>query len=1583
MTRLPRLSVIPFVLAIVASCALLSEAHAQSCPISGGNPTCGSSSTSQSSPNPSSGVGNPIDVTTGNKYQREVDIEIPGDLSIGFERHYNSLLGQPGLLGRGWSHTYETRLSRTEKPATGAHAQSPEITLIQADGRVVTFQPFETTPTVRRYRSMPSGYGLIEEDLGAIERLRSANAANRGLAADQLAVWKWQWSDGRILTFNGRGLIKTIERPDGRALRVQYDIQRRFSRLTDGYGNWLEASYWDNAAERLRAFEVAANPASHGGGYRGRLKSLTLSSGERIQYVYDVHGNLSEVVYADGTTRRYEYSARNGSDLLTKIVGCDGRLFAAYDYDAAGHASASVHPDHRDDVKVSYQWPTPKQHLGRTTVEDATGAKTVYTWRADGEPGSPFLLKSDGPGCRTCAAGNMRYDYDANHRVTKTVRVDASGAPIEQLTTSIDDLGRARVVEIAPITEGKVQPANWRETREYAGNSLWPTLITRPSVVPGREHTVQVEYNERAQPTRITEKGYQFNGPQGMVLVSEGYWNAAPLERVTTLTYTTTHGLSLLHSIDGPLPGTADTSTYDYDAAGALQSIVHPMRVRERFERDSWGRVIRHAGLDGVTDTLEYGSDSRITRFARGDTWMTVRYDAAGQIAAIQDSLGQQLTLTRNDAGELVQIADAAGNRIHWNYGEHGEVRELSLLNPDGSLSQRRNPGPASIERTEQGVSIPNESMLSSIAGVLPDEAAATLAGLQSTQPSETASGASPKLNQRDIHGTPVAMRTMYDAQRRATTYVYDDFGRLTAEHSPVSGTTRYRWDETDHLIERVTTDDTVTRITRDALGRAIRVRAGPEDGRIEWGAANRPTRVTFVGGEERFEYDAQARLTSHTLFVDGKQFRISYEFDVLGRMLRKHLPDGSVLRYRYNGPLHPKPGILAAIYKEGVVDRPIVTDLNAPDERFADQGFTFGNGLLQRRVLDQDGRPVSVGNPKVGQSHLDWSRKGPSATYTHAASVGDSVAEDSLPPLSARIAGSVSEFGESGFEPTKSEANPYFVQSSRFDARGQLLEDSQRRYEWDALGRLTRVSRHEDSGFIRTGLSDRPPERAIAEYRYNLFGERIEKLTHDAKGTKLTYFLWDGTELAAEMDQNGKVLREYVYLEDRPVALLSGRAIYAIHTDHRMAPVAVTDSSRHVVWQADVRDNGAAVVLAGSKLELPLRASNQYFDAETGLHYNLYRYLDATAGRYLSPDPMGLAAGPDLYQFALGRPHVFVDLLGLQSTTNWSTATYNQKFVEIIKRTIPLVPQQIGAALQKLTQPSTLVAMAAIFATFTALQATPIGWIADAALIGYSLWMVGSGLNLLIQTFLQLDKNVKAAKCDPDLTAAAQQLAAGFVTGGGQLVGGLAGVWGSASGGGITRVADGITSVIDYAKSALGIGEEATAEVVLDGATTGAAPENPPIEQGPGGTVKQSKTGITWATAVQGIKAQGLAFENYLDNFLTGRLPVNFKTFDFFDQTTGVATSAKTLNTTAPGYSSNPASIYSALKKYIDAASSFTEYTLSDVPLTAAEITQRDMQLAVPAGTTAQEWAQINRAIQYASGLNPPVKVIVTVVEP
>lgn len=106
----------------------------------------------------------------------------------------------------------------------------------------------------------------------------------------------------------------------------------------------------------------------------------------------------------------------------------------------------------------------------------------------------------------------------------------------------------------------------------------------------------------------------------------------------------------------------------------------------------------------------------------------------------------------------------------------------------------------------------------------------------------------------------------------------------------------------------------------------------------------------------------------------------------------------------------------------------------------------------------------------------------------------------------------------------------------------------------------------------------------------------------------------------------------------------------FYFHTDHLDTPKAITNSSQQVVWEADYSPFGEASVESG--IVNNLRFSGQYFDQETGLHYNYNRYYDPLLGRYLSSDPIGLEGGINTYTYTSNNPINFIDPYGLEVTT-------------------------------------------------------------------------------------------------------------------------------------------------------------------------------------------------------------------------------------------------------------------------------------------------------------------------------------------
>ncbi|NVZ21632.1 RHS domain-containing protein, partial [Pseudomonas costantinii] len=181
-------------------------------------------------------------------------------------------------------------------------------------------------------------------------------------------------------------------------------------------------------------------------------------------------------------------------------------------------------------------------------------------------------------------------------------------------------------------------------------------------------------------------------------------------------------------------------------------------------------------------------------------------------------------------------------------------------------------------------------------------------------------------------------------------------------------------------------------------------------------------------------------------------------------------------------------------------------------------------------------------------------------------------------------------------------------------------------------------------------------PNGQTASYRYDPFGRRISK-TVDSKTTE---FFWQGDKLVAEHHADRH--RSYLYEPDsfRPLALLEGfgpkdTQPFHYQLDHLGTPQELTDRDGEIVWSAHYRAYGEIARLDINKIDNPLRFQGQYFDPESGLHYNRHRYYNPDIGRYLTPDPVKLAGGINAYQYA-PNPTGWVDPLGLNANCPGST---------------------------------------------------------------------------------------------------------------------------------------------------------------------------------------------------------------------------------------------------------------------------------------------------------------------------------------
>ncbi|WP_141675273.1 RHS repeat domain-containing protein, partial [Gilliamella sp. Nev3-1] len=223
----------------------------------------------------------------------------------------------------------------------------------------------------------------------------------------------------------------------------------------------------------------------------------------------------------------------------------------------------------------------------------------------------------------------------------------------------------------------------------------------------------------------------------------------------------------------------------------------------------------------------------------------------------------------------------------------------------------------------------------------------------------------------------------------------------------------------------------------------------------------------------------------------------------------------------------------------------------------------------------------------------------------------------------------------------------------------------SDKHFEYDRFGNLIAEKRGKDHSLVTHYQYDCrhrlikviKPTGLIITYTYDAFNRRTSK-TVDGKTTE---FIWQGSRLIAETD-NDKHWQSYLYEPDsyRPLALVHGNAqqdnikLYWYQNDHLGTPIALTGSLGDTLYECQYNAYGQIINETYHQDDIdslpnnPLRFQGQYYDEETGLHYNLNRYYDPFTGRYITQDPIKLMGGWNYYQYVNSDPVQWVDPLGL-----------------------------------------------------------------------------------------------------------------------------------------------------------------------------------------------------------------------------------------------------------------------------------------------------------------------------------------------
>ncbi len=757
---------------------------------------------------------------------------------------------------------------------------------------------------------------------------------------------------------------------------------------------------------------------------------------------------------------------------------------------------------------------------------------------------------------------------------------------------------------------------NWGDDGNYDVRFAWFPEQQRSEITDSRGHTIQYHYNELGQ-------------------------------------------------IIGETDPTGAETRYERNALGAVTKTTKPSGATHDIRYDEFGRILQKTNANGALTTMAYNETGDPTHFTDqlGRVWRRI-YNDSRQVVATVDPCGNRSTIEYNEQGLPAKLTRADGTTMVLAWNARGElVREVY---PDRQTIDYDYDDLGRVVAMQHGDALTRYSYdaVGRLTCVTYPDGTAKTFGYHSNDlinrivdengnvtRLEYADGLNQITKRINADGSVVCYE--YDRERNMTALVnergerhqiiYDANERVIQEIG-FDGRTQYYDYDADGFLVSHREDGFVTTFERDAVGALLRKVSrdanggAPDVTEYAYDAAGKLIKADNDHRRLRFIYDPLGRMIEE--WQDN--YVSSHTFDAVGNRLDFKLPTGPTLRYQ-NDAAGTRIGTwlddrLLALSEYDGNGRERVRQLGNQLEEHNDFDI---NGRLQRiQVFNRRGKDAGP----VSQRRYAYDPAG-ALTEVDDQMRGKSRFQYDPRKQLKQVLGNVEQ--QFYFDPTGNPIDPAVAEPV---VGNRIRAFKGKRYQYDSRGNLT--ERHDPAQQERLQFTYGPDNQLrrverdglVTEYAYDALGRRVSK----RKGQRVTAFLWDQHAMIAE-SQDGGHWKTFVYEQngETPLAMIDGDRFYYYHNDHLGTPQELTDDDGNCVWAAQYLAYGGVHRYLVEQVDNPLRFPGQYYDDETGLHYNRYRYYDPELGRFIHQDPLSLLGGMNAYAYA-PNPVNWTDPLGL-----------------------------------------------------------------------------------------------------------------------------------------------------------------------------------------------------------------------------------------------------------------------------------------------------------------------------------------------